>query len=750
MRHNILVIFVLLFICSLEEVYAQSDSENNAMRVIEFSVNDQSYAAQKDNVLDINGQLCALLKIEIQKYKNFHFSGSFVIPNKTEEIIGGYKVYLASGAKRIIIKHNDFGELSYSFPEPLRMGVTYSMKIKLPEATNNGVVYKLTTNVVGATVLFDSQKSYTTDENAQCKIVTQSGEHTIKVSTANGEFIDHEKVFRLSGGELLVEDTIYLKATKHYNLELISDDGAQFMLDGKLQQGKSRISVEVDAGMHIVQAFLGSEMQWHSDQERVLLNKDVSVPLYVKGSLRLTYPINAECVIEPTQDALPPSKTKINTNETCLLLGKYNLKIHKDGYEDKSVVVDIVPLQHIENFRVDGMRSIGDISYDRGDFAKAYGEYAKLSKDFSDDQALYSLGVCFSSGKGCEKNETVAEMCWNIAARSGNINALKQLESLTTSETKRFDLFLSAAQTTGDAKSEYELAERYLYGLGVDINYKSAEYWYTLSAEQMYPQAYRGLGDLYMYGFGVPKNVAEAQKYYESGSFYGDELSNERLADLDFLNGEKEKAIRTYMSLSHPSANAQIRIAKYYVENKDYLSAANIYTKLDTADIRNSVWKDIELVANKLYDQKTNLSMAINLYEKLFQTMHSANEFSNPIVYFRLGKYYYENSEDSTKSLLYLEYGSSKQVGAASCLLGKIYYNDRLVKKDSQMALQYFYKAIQQGYDLANYDIGNYYRVELKDFETAIKHYQLAACAGSKAAQRVLNQLQQTYECDNL
>lgn len=749
MRHNILVIFVLLFICSLEEVYAQSDSENNAMRVVEFSVNDQSYAAQKDNVRDGNDKLCALLKIEIQKYKNFHFAGSFVMPNNTKEIIGGYKVYLAPGAKRIIIKHNDFGELSYSFPEPLRSGITYSMKIKLPEATNNGVVYKLTTNVVGATVLFDSQNTYTTDENAQCKIVTQSGEHTIKVYTANSEFIGQEKVFKLLDGELLVEDTIYLKSTKHYNLELISDNGAQFILDGQLQQGKTRISVEVEGGMHTVQAFLGSEMQWRSEQKRILLNKDMNTSLFVKGSLRVTYPINAECVIEPIGDALPPSKNKINTNETSMLLGKYNLKIHKDGYEDKSVVVDIVPMQHIENFRVEGMRSIGDIYYDRGDFVKAYSEYAKLSKDFSDDQALYSLGVCFSSGKGCEKNETVAEMCWNIAARLGNINALKQLVSLTTSETKRFDLFLSAAQT-GDAKSEYELAERYLYGLGVDTNYKSAGYWYSLSAEQMYPQAYRGLGDLYMYGLGVPKNVTEAQKYYELSSFYGDELSNERLADLDFLNGEKEKAIRTYMSLSHPTTNAQIRIAKYYIENKDYLSAANIYTKLDTADIRNSVWKDIELVANKIYEQKTNLSMAINLYEILFQTMHSANEFSNPIVYFRLGKYYYDNSEDSTKSLLYLEYGSNKQVGEASCLLGKIYYNGRLVKKDTQMALQYFYKAIQQGYDLANYDIGNYYRVELKDFETATKYYQLAACAGSKAAQKVLNQLDRTYKCDNL
>ena len=59
-------------------------------------------------------------------------------------------------------------------------------------------------------------------------------------------------------------------------------------------------------------------------------------------------------------------------------------------------------------------------------------------------------------------------------------------------------------------------------------------------------------------------------------------------------------------------------------------------------------------------------------------------------------------------------------------------------------------QAIQQGYDLANYDIGNYYRTELDDRETAIKYYQLAACAGSKAAQKVLNQLYRTYKCDNL
>lgn len=725
-------------------LYAQSDN----MSVSKFEMDPSSYAAQQDAVKDNNGNLCALVEITIRKYRDFSFTGSYVFPNQTKQIVGGYKVYLAQGAKKMIIRHEEFGRLEYSFPEPLVGGVTYRMELKLPE--NDKVVYRVQANITGANVLFDSQK-YTTDDNAQCKIVTTSGTHTITVSTPAEGFESITKTVLLPVGEPLVEDTVYMPSSEQYRLTISSDDGAEFEVDGQLLNQRTQTSQILPAGMHIVRVLMQTDQhQWYSLPQKIILNGDKVVSLPLKGSLRIAYPVNAQCFIEIDKkgEAVPPSKTEFKTGETITLLGRYRLTVHKEGYDDRQISIEISPNQNEDNYRVE-MSSKGDTYFLNGEFGKAYEEFEKLANTFDDDKALYSLGVCLYTGKGSPVNRSAALMCWNMAAKLGNVDAIRQLLSFATDEAQRFEYYLSAAQA-GDAAAAYEVAERYANGTGVKINYSCAAYWYSQAVKD-YPAANRGLGDLYMEGHGVTQNVSEAQRYYELGSDYGDELSYERLADLEFRNGNKEKAIQMYDALSAPSPAVQARVAKYYIGKKKYQESANIYMQMDSAAlIASNVKTDMETVANNLY-KNSDKNIAINLYEMLYRLYKGNNPFSNNVVYFRLGKYYYDML-DYEKAILYLELGSEQQVGSASYLLGVCYSKGEGVEPNNETALIYFNKAVEQKYERAWYYIGMDYvdyakkTGEQEAQEMALECFIKAARAGSKPAQTILKQKNINWE----
>lgn len=741
MKRFLLVLIAVLSLGYINELYAQSDN----MSVSKFEMDSGSYAAQKDSVKDNNGNLCALVEITIRKYRDFSFTGSYVFPNKTKQIVGGYKVYLAQGAKKMIIRHEEFGRLEYNFPEPLIGGVTYRMELKLPETDK--VVYRVLSNIAGANVLFDSQK-YTTDDNAQCKIVTTSGTHTITVFTPAEGFDSITKTVILPVGEPLVEDTVYMPSTEQYRLTILSDDGAEFEVDGQLLNQRTQTSQILPAGMHIVRVLMQTDQhQWYSLPQKIILNGDKVVSLPLKGSLRIAYPVNAQCFIEIDEkgEAVPPSKTEFKTGETITLLGRYRLTVHKEGYDDRQISIEISPNQNEDNYRVE-MSSKGDTYFLNGEFGKAYDEFEKLANTFDDDKALYSLGVCLYTGKGCPVNRSAALMCWNMAAKLGNVDAIRQLLSFATDEAQRFEYYLSAAQA-GDAAAAYEVAERYANGTGVKINYSCAAYWYSQAVKD-YPAANRGLGDLYMEGHGVTQNVSEAQRYYEFGSDYGDELSYERLADLEFRNGNKEKAIQMYDALSAPSPAVQARVAKYYIGKKKYQESANIYMQMDSAALIDSnVKTDMEMVANNLY-KNSDKNIAINLYEMLYRLYKGNNPFSNNVVYFRLGKYYYDML-DYEKAILYLELGSEQQVGSASYLLGVCYSKGEGVEPDNETALSYFNKAVEQKYERAWYYIGMDYAKKTGDPEAqemALKYFIKAARAGSKPAQTILKQKNINWE----
>lgn len=73
------------------------------------------------------------------------------------------------------------------------------------------------------------------------------------------------------------------------------------------------------------------------------------------------------------------------------------------------------------------------------------------------------------------------------------------------------------------------LGEMYSYGLGVDISYEEAAYYFRRAADQgiVYSQFY--LGYLYENGLGVNKSIKKAMQYYKMAAEQGDDEAQERL-----------------------------------------------------------------------------------------------------------------------------------------------------------------------------------------------------------------------------
>ena len=96
------------------------------IKIEDFQKLERDMSARTANIRDINGELCALLKIETTE-KGFHFQG---LVERTEQKVGEIYVYISPGMRFMTIKHPDFGMLrNYEFPQTIESGVVYRMKL---------------------------------------------------------------------------------------------------------------------------------------------------------------------------------------------------------------------------------------------------------------------------------------------------------------------------------------------------------------------------------------------------------------------------------------------------------------------------------------------------------------------------------------------------------------------------------------------------------------------------------------------
>lgn len=143
-------------------------------------------------------------------------------------------------------------------------------------------------------------------------------------------------------------------------------------------------------------------------------------------------------------------------------------------------------------------------------------------------EAYLNLANIYLDGIGVSKDESKAIEYLNKGVANGYYECYNTLGScymhglgVTSNMTKAFEYFKLAAEK-GNPKGNYNLALCYQLGYGTSVNYFNAAKYYQKAADQRIAVAETNLGNMYEWGQGVTKNLAKAFELYENAAQDGD------------------------------------------------------------------------------------------------------------------------------------------------------------------------------------------------------------------------------------
>lgn len=244
--------------------------------------------------------------------------------------------------------------------------------------------------------------------------------------------------------------------------------------------------------------------------------------------------------------------------------------------------------------------------------------------------------------------------------------------------TQAMTCFQKAAEK-GNAEAEYNIANLYGDGLGIEADIETAAEWLKKSAEKDYPEAQNVLAILYYKGMGVPQDFEKAAKW-------------------------AKKAAACDM------AEAQFVLANLYADGKgvpqDYNKAAELFLKVEKKG--GDVAKEAQTVLFVMYLE--GLGVPQN-DDKAVEMLRKASGISLAEAQFRLGELYDRGN---------------KELGIAS---------------DTEKATKWYRKAAENGNATAQYYVGNAYQKGLgvaKSLTDAKYWWQKAADQGNEKAKEAL------------
>ncbi len=252
------------------------------------------------------------------------------------------------------------------------------------------------------------------------------------------------------------------------------------------------------------------------------------------------------------------------------------------------------------------------------------------------------------------------------------------------------------AAKQGFSDAQYNLANMYYNGKGVEKNYQTAVKWYKKAAEQGDADAQTNLGYMYQNGEGVEKSYATAVKWYTKAAKQGRSDAQYNLANM-YYNGKGVE--------------------------KNYQTAVKWFKKAVQETTSGPFTKSNTYAQSKLgYMYYNGIGV-----EKNYQTA---------------AKWYTKAANDSSFSF-------SKGDAYAQAKLAYMYNNGQGVKKNYQTAIKWYTKAAEQGNSIAQYNLGHMYNTGQgvnKNDHTAIKWYRKAAKQGFSSAQSNLGVMYQKGE----
>ena len=180
------------------------------------------------------------------------------------------------------------------------------------------------------------------------------------------------------------------------------------------------------------------------------------------------------------------------------------------------------------------------------DVSKALYWYKEAIKNNS-DSARYNLANLYLDGlDGVPKNINTAIDLYSTAAEQGHDHSKVALGNIYMDDTyglkdvKKAFYWLNAAASNGNTFGQTGLASCYRYGIGTDIDYEKALYWYQLSADASHsPTSRYRLAEMHMLGLGTKVDLNKAREIFLQLSQEGYADGTTAVAQVDKLIAEK-------------------------------------------------------------------------------------------------------------------------------------------------------------------------------------------------------------------
>lgn len=188
--------------------------------------------------------------------------------------------------------------------------------------------------------------------------------------------------------------------------------------------------------------------------------------------------------------------------------------------------------------------------------------YYRLAAEHENSKAQQALGTRYYLGEGVEKDTTEALKWHRLAA--------KQRAKLF--EKERFsDVYVRVAfGGSVDPIDQYELAEKYYKGNGVEKNYEEAVKYYRLAADHGHGWAQYSLANCCYNGNGIEKNYVEAIKYCRLAADQGNPSAQNFLGNCYYSGIGVKKNVIEAVKCYRLAADQGDNWGQYYLANCYY------------------------------------------------------------------------------------------------------------------------------------------------------------------------------------
>lgn len=666
--------FALLFHGSL---WAQS------IKVTSFALDPTDLTAQHENVKDANGDMCALIKVQIVS-DNVKFSGD--VYGEPKHLQNEYYVYVLDGTTYLNISTEstlptevDFSKYS-SDASSLKGGCTYILKIALPEKAP-GVTFEV--GVPNVPIIVGG-KTYTTDEMGTLDLSLAKGSYSYTVCMQGYKKI--EGVVEID--KIPVIKTIRLEKG-----------------DGLVDKGILTITYPLDAVMTIVPANSSAKAPSKSmfkTGEQVMLNGDYKVTFTKKKYQSQTMTVSVkpgDNVRRAFEGVALQVESKFQSYETAKIFKEY--KKMADGGDDCA------------QYKVGCCYAKGVGVPQSQASAILYWTYAARQGNMDAYRMLYENDETF----------TGRQRWLQVLADNGDGNAMvdlaEQYESRGNWQQMSAWLKKACASNIKEKRAYYKMGELYYEGKGVPQNYSRAYKYFSIAASYGLPQAKEKLLD-YQY-LGLDGQEQDMKGAVEGYLKLGKDLSDDGNYKIGMYYYDQYEKNNSSMSLTFA---------------KQYFAKLNPYTASKTVHFTTKAQSIFYTIARKL--EPTTEAV---FYYKLCECAGAdiANIYNQLGAAYRIGK---GVNVDDSKAFDYFKKSSDLGDKEGRCWLGFCYEKGVGVLRDKEKAVELYQQAEQMGSITAAGFLGTMYAQGAaglpRNMDKAVQLWTLAGNNGKTSAMRNL------------